>query len=128
MFLDYFALGLVIFVVLFIFYAIIGIHDIPYEISVKRNHPHQDAIHVTGWVSMFTLHAIWPFLWIWATMYRKERGWGFKTGDGDGDGAEGEALQKQLAALRERLDRLERVAMLAEADNNTAGNADGEPA
>lgn len=77
MFLDYFALGILIFVVIFIFYGIIAIHDIPYEISKKRNHPHQDAIHVAGWVSLFTLHALWPFLWIWATLWREDRGWGF---------------------------------------------------
>ncbi|MDX7812186.1 DUF3302 domain-containing protein, partial [Aeromonas caviae] len=34
----------------------IVIHDIPYEIAKHRNHPHQDAIHVAGWVSLFTLH------------------------------------------------------------------------
>jgi hypothetical protein len=34
----------------------------------KRNHPHADAIHTAGWVSLFTLHVIWPFLWIWATL------------------------------------------------------------
>ncbi len=78
MFLDYFALGLLIFVALVIFYGIIVIHDIPYEIARDREHPHQDAIHYAGWVSLFTLHAIWPFLWIWATLWRKERGWGFK--------------------------------------------------
>ncbi|MEZ9070688.1 DUF3302 domain-containing protein [Vibrio splendidus] len=77
MFLDYFALGLLIFVALVIFYGIIVIHDIPYEIAKERNHPHQDAIHVSGWVSLFTLHTIWPFLWIWATLWRKDRGWGF---------------------------------------------------
>ncbi|MFV0574834.1 MAG: DUF3302 domain-containing protein [Vibrio sp.] len=75
--LDYVALGILIFVVLVIFYGIIAIHDIPYEISKKRNHPHQDAIHVAGWVSLFTLHVLWPFIWIWATLWREERGWGF---------------------------------------------------
>lgn len=78
MFLDYFALGLLIFVALVIFYGIIVIHDIPYEIAKEREHPHQDAIHYAGWVSLFTLHALWPFLWIWATLWRKERGWGFQ--------------------------------------------------
>lgn len=61
MFLDYFALGLLIFVALVIFYGIIVIHDIPYEIAKEREHPHQDAIHYAGWVSLFTLHALWPF-------------------------------------------------------------------
>ncbi len=63
MFLDYFALGVLIFVFLVIFYGIIILHDIPYLIAKKRNHPHADAIHVAGWVSL-TLHVIWPFLWI----------------------------------------------------------------
>ena len=76
--LDYLALIILIFAVLTIFYGVIVIHDIPYEISVHRNHPHQDAIHVAGWVSLFTLHVIWPFLWIWATLYQEDRGWGFK--------------------------------------------------
>ena len=71
------ALVMLVFVVLIIFYGIIVIHDIPYEIAKERNHPHQDAIHVSGWVSLFTLHALWPFLWIWATLWRDDRGWGF---------------------------------------------------
>ncbi|VFT66768.1 inner membrane protein [Escherichia coli] len=81
MFLDYFALGVLIFVFLVIFYGIIILHDIPYLIAKKRNHPHADAIHVAGWVSLFTLHVIWPFLWIWATLYRPERGWGMQNHD-----------------------------------------------
>lgn len=76
MLLDYFALGLLVFVVLVLFYGIIAIHDIPYEIAKRRDHPHQEAIHIGGWVSLFTLHAIWPFLWIWATLYHPERGYG----------------------------------------------------
>ncbi len=48
MFLDYFALGVLIFVFLVIFYGIIILHDIPYLIAEKRNHPHADAIHVAG--------------------------------------------------------------------------------
>ncbi len=81
MFLDYFALGVLILVFLVIFYGIIILHDIPYLIAKKRNHPHADAIHVAGWVSLFTLHVIWPFLWIWATLYRPERGWGMQNHD-----------------------------------------------
>lgn len=75
--LDYVALGILIFVVLVLFYGIIAIHDIPYEIAKKRNHPQQDALHVAGWISLFTLHVLWPFLWIWATLWREDRGWGF---------------------------------------------------
>ncbi|EKP0308561.1 DUF3302 domain-containing protein [Aeromonas veronii] len=101
--LDYFALGLLFFVAIVMFYGIIVIHDIPYEIAKHRNHPHQDAIHVAGWVSLFTLHVLWPFLWIWATLYREDRGWGFgQRLQKDEDTLA--KLQKEVAALRSRLD------------------------
>ncbi len=101
MFLDYFALVMLVFVALVIFYGIIVIHDIPYEIAEERDHPHADAIHVAGWVSLFTLHAIWPFLWIWATLWRKERGWGFaKLKD------EQEELQVQIMSLHRNIEHL----------------------
>jgi len=74
-FLSWFALVLLIFVILTLAYGMIAIHDIPYIIAKKRNHPHQDAIHYGGWVSLFTLHAIWPFLWIWATAYHPVHGY-----------------------------------------------------
>jgi len=78
--LDYAALGVLIFVCLTFVYGIIYIHDIPYDIAKKRNHPHQDAIHTAGWVSLFLMHTIWPFLWIWATLYKPDIGWGIATG------------------------------------------------
>ena len=112
MFLDYFALLLVFFVVIFMFYGIIVIHDIPYEISKERNHPHQDAIHVAGWVSLFTLHAIWPFLWIWSTLYREDRGWGFKTGATAGENSA--ELEKKIKDLTARVNSLQ-----ASLDNNS---------
>ena len=59
MLLDYFALGLQFFVVITLFYAVIAIHDVPYEIAKRRQHPHQDAIHAAGWVSLFTHPAAW---------------------------------------------------------------------
>ena len=108
--LDYIALGLLLFVALVLFYGIIVIHDIPYEIAKKRNHPHQDAIHVAGWVSLFTLHVLWPFLWIWATLYRPDRGWGFQQIQEQqrADEALLVALQEKLDAQAERIASLER--------------------
>ena len=76
-FLNYFALFLLLFVVVVLFYGIIAIHDIPHMIAKGRDHPHEDAIYAAGWVSLFTLHALWPFLWIWSMAYRPDRGWGF---------------------------------------------------
>jgi hypothetical protein len=97
MFLDYVALGVLLFVATLLFYGVIAIHDIPYEISKKRQHPHQDAIHYAGWVSLFTLHVIWPFLWIWATMYRPDKGWGFNL----------EKTENDITLLEQRIQVLE---------------------
>jgi len=115
MFLDYFALFIMIAVFLILVYAAIYIHDIPYELAKKRNHPHQDAIHAGGWVSLFTLHAIWPFLWIWASLYRPETGYGF--------GAGASASEQQLNELKETIGELkERIAALEES-NSKEGEA-----
>jgi hypothetical protein len=106
-FLNYFALFLLIFVVVVLFYGIIAIHDIPYNIAKARQHPHQDAIHAAGWVSLFTLHALWPFLWIWAMAYRPERGWGFSSNLPDTiaqrDPDELEELHRRVSELEGRL-------------------------
>lgn len=102
--LEYIALGILIFAAVVLFYGIIAIHDIPYDIAKHRNHPHQDAIHVAGWVSLLTLHVIWPFLWIWATLYREDRGWGFASAD---SATSKENILAQLGALRARVEILE---------------------
>ena len=107
------ALFILFFVAIVGFYGIIAIHDIPYEIAKKRNHPQQDAIHVAGWVSLFTLHILWPFLWIWATLYREDRGWGFAGSGVDADSTGPElahdagALRAELTAVSARLAALE---------------------
>ena len=106
--LDYVALGILVAVVFILFYGIIAIHDIPYEIAHKRNHPHRDAIHVAGWVSLLTLHVIWPFLWIWATLYREDRGWGFVNAEGEAESEEQAVLvlQKQMKELLQEVAEL----------------------
>ncbi len=105
--LEYIALGILFFVGFTLFYGVIAIHDIPYEIAKHRNHPQQDAIHVAGWISLFTLHVLWPFLWIWATLYREDRGWGFTSGASPNEQVE--KLQKQVAELAERLAEMEKA-------------------
>lgn len=129
--LDYLALVILLFAFVTVFYGIIAIHDIPYEIAVHRNHPHQDAIHYAGWISLFTIGAIWPFLWIWATLYREDRGWGM-LGDSTSPN-DGGLLINRLAALEERLERLEQSDKVpatenaeGESDGETSGEADGE--
>lgn len=100
--LDYVALAILVIVALVLFYGIIAIHDIPYEIAKHRNHPQQDAIHVAGWISLFTLHVLWPFLWIWATLYREDRGWGFSN-QLKADEDRLAALEQQVAELKAAL-------------------------
>ena len=150
MMLDYVALGILIFAFITLFYGIIVIHDIPYEIAVHRNHPHQDAIHYAGWVSLFTLHAIWPFLWIWSTLYREDRGWGFERSDtsaaNDSAAVETEAakielesgasepraispealaiVQHKLEALDDRIGRIEQAILAATEEKKDDGVAD----
>ena len=101
MLLNYFALFVLILVFLILFYGGIITHDIPYHIAQKRQHPHQDAIHVAGWISLFTLHAIWPFLWIWATLYRPDRGWGMASQSADS--LQREDLEQRSAFLEAAL-------------------------
>lgn len=107
-FLNYLALGILFFVVAALFYGIIAIHDIPHLIAKARNHPHQDAIHAAGWVSLFTLHALWPFLWIWAMAYRPDRGWGVSRAEPSlaqsaKERTELESLRSRVAAMEAKL-------------------------
>lgn len=103
--LNYVALGILCFVIITLFYGIIAIHDVPYYIAESRDHPHQDAIYAAGWVSLFTLHAIWPFLWIWAMAYRPDRGWGFSQVP-KGDSSKPDVVA-EIAELRTRIDAIE---------------------
>lgn len=109
-FLNDFALGLLIFVVVAVFYGIIAIHDVPARIAKARHHPHEDAIHAAGWVSLFMLHVLWPFLWIWAMAYKPERGWGFSK----------EHAAPPLSPSESELDELRR--RICELENNRTGS------
>ncbi|BAF72933.1 DUF3302 domain-containing protein [Sulfurovum sp. NBC37-1] len=105
--LDYVALGIFVTVVIVFIYLVIYIHDIPYEIAKKRNHPHRDAIHIAGWVSLFLMHVIWPFLWIWAYLYKPGEGWGLETveiKESPEAQEEIETLKARLAALEAKLE------------------------
>jgi hypothetical protein len=70
--LDIVALGILVFIAVSLLVGTIAIVGIPHKIAVERNHPHQDAIYFAGWVSLFTLHLIWPLLWIWSAAYRED--------------------------------------------------------
>jgi hypothetical protein len=66
--LEYVALVLLLLSITALFYLFIFIHDLPYRTAKKRNHPQREAIHYACWLSLFTLHAIWPLVYLWAVM------------------------------------------------------------
>src|ERR1700759_1008939 len=118
-FLNYSARGFLFFVVIVLVYGIIAIHDIPARIAHARHHPHEDAIHAAGWISLFMLHLLWPFLWIWEMMYRPARGWGFARKPGEPTSpkeavAELEELRHRLAQVEARLEIEDRKAHFGE--------------
>jgi type VI protein secretion system component VasK len=109
MFLNYFALILILLMLVIIFYVFIYIHELPYEAAKHRNHPQQDAIYVACWLSLFTLHAIWPIIFIWALSHKDES----HADESGGEIADSHAhpqtvdLNARLAQLDNRLRRLE---------------------
>jgi hypothetical protein len=122
--LEYAALALLIVMVTFIIYLVIYIHDIPYEIAKKRDHPHQDAIHIAGWVSLFLLHTIWPLLWIWAYLYKPGEKFLQMEVTGAGSEEQGkriEQLEGQVKALSATLGEL----MATLAPEQTTENQNG---
>ena len=118
------ALALLIVMVTFIIYLIIYIHDIPYEIAKKRDHPHQDAIHIAGWVSLFLLHTIWPLLWIWAYLYKPGEKFLQMEVTGAGSEEQGkriEQLEGQVKALSTKLGELTATLAPEQATENQNG-------
>lgn len=108
MFLNYFALILILAVLVIVFYVFIYIHELPYEAAKHRNHPQQDAIYVACWLSLFTLHAIWPLVFIWALSHKDESHADESSGaTSDSPSLGSPDLNARLAQLEERLQRLE---------------------
>ncbi len=122
--LEYIALALLIIMVTFMIYLVIYIHDIPYEIAVKRDHPHQDAIHIAGWVSLFLLHTIWPLLWIWAYLYKPGEKFLQMEVTGAGSEEQGkriEQLEGQLSSLSAALNEMKIALSQVQAGENQNG-------
>lgn len=105
MFLDYLSLVILLMGLTLVFYGFIAIHEIPHKIAKAREHPHEEAINVAGWLSLFTLHAIWPIVFIWAVSHKKQQPhlppMPLPHGSPDSDPTH------RLAALEERLRKLE---------------------
>ncbi|MDH3220802.1 MAG: DUF3302 domain-containing protein [Gammaproteobacteria bacterium] len=125
--LDYIALGILVFTAISLLFGAIAILNIPHKIAAERNHPHQDAIYYAGWVSLFTLHTIWPLLWIWSAAYREDTSPRFSKMNEDtaindkaGDSEQWEDITDSVTLLRhrfevldDRIDRIEKAIMAA---------------
>jgi Protein of unknown function (DUF3302) len=100
--LEYVALIILLIVVVLVFYTFIYLHELPYEVAKHRNHPQTEAIYVACWLSLFTLHAIWPIVFIWAISKREPLKIAL-TGEPPRDSE----LGRRLGELERRLERLE---------------------
>ena len=69
--LDYVALAILLMGLTLVFYTFVYIHDLPHKIAKQREHPHEEAIHVACWLSLFTLHVLWPIVFMWAVSHKK---------------------------------------------------------
>lgn len=96
--LEYFSLGILIMGLTMAIYVLIYIHGIPYSVAKRRNHPQAEAIHVACWLSLLTLHALWPLVFIWA-MSNQEALISGSTSE--------QELRDKVSKLQERLDKLE---------------------
>jgi hypothetical protein len=105
MFLDYLALIILLIGLTLVFYTFIYIHDLPHKIAKERHHPHEEAIHVACWLSLFTLHAIWPIVFLWAVSHKKDVG-GIHVIGLDASQRE---IGNRLVELERRLKKLEGV-------------------
>ncbi len=105
MFLDYLALALLCLSLTMVFYLFIYIHDLPHKIAKEREHPHEEAIHVACWLSLFTLHAMWPIVFTWAVSHKKQPHPPATT-LAPVPGVNGE-LAGRLATIEQRLQKLE---------------------
>lgn len=107
MFLDYLALFLIGLSLTMVFYLFIYIHDLPHKIAKQREHPHEEAIHVACWLSLFTLHAMWPLVFTWAVSHKKDGHAAVTPGTSAIPLDANNEMASRLVALEQRLQKLE---------------------
>lgn len=93
---EYFCLAILCLGLTMVVYALVWLHGIPHHIAEGNNHPHKREIHIACWLSFFTLHALWPFVYLWAIMPGKRLAVTVDTATTD-------ALAKRVAELESRL-------------------------
>jgi hypothetical protein len=65
---EYFCLAILCLGLTMVVYFMVWLHGIPHHIAEANNHPHKRIIHHMCWISLFTLHAIWPLVYFWSIM------------------------------------------------------------
>src|SRR5688572_28563638 len=123
MLLSYFSLAILLVGQMWVFYTFIYIHDIPYEIAKKRNHSQAEAMHVACWLSLFTMHAIWPIVYIWAIAKPRPLSVAIESGGLSATDGSDTVARKRIAQLEERLQALEAAKMAGAAPTTTEGTA-----
>lgn len=126
MFLEYLALGLLLLVVTGVFYVFMYIHDIPYELAEKRHHPQKDAIYWGCWLSLFTLHVLWPFIFLWAVSKpAKVELMGGESPDGDSPNGDGKTAASEIKQLRDQVTALQsRIAAIEQRGEQASASHD----
>jgi hypothetical protein len=88
MFLDYFALVVLLLLASSAVAIAVFLAMLPGRIARDRGHPHADAIRVCGWWGVLTLGLLYPLAFIWAytsprqSVSDKPAQTGFEEGDG----------------------------------------------
>jgi hypothetical protein len=93
---EYLCLAILCLGLTMVVYGFVWLHGVPHHIAEKNNHPHKRSIHVACWLSVFTLHAIWPLVFLWAMSPRTRLPVVIEQ-------APDEALAKRVAELERRL-------------------------
>ena len=62
---DYLTFAFLLVLIIAFFYVLIQLGSLPGKIAERRNHPHADAVKITGWIGLFTVFP-WIHAIIWA--------------------------------------------------------------
>ncbi|MEM6462706.1 MAG: DUF3302 domain-containing protein [Pseudomonadota bacterium] len=62
---DYLTFLFLLVLIIAFFYVLIQLGGLPGKIAERRNHPHAEAVKITGWIGLFTIFP-WIHAIIWA--------------------------------------------------------------
>ena len=66
MFLDIFALVVIVLLIAVVIWLVVLLGNLPGDIARKRNHPQSDAISALGWIGIITMGIGWFIAMVWA--------------------------------------------------------------